>query len=55
MYSSPSIGDINGDGFADIVFGGFDLHVHAIDRDCHEILSDNVEDTVWSSPALYGR
>ncbi|MDP9332823.1 MAG: VCBS repeat-containing protein [Actinomycetota bacterium] len=53
VYSSPSIGDINGDGFADVVFGGFDLHVHAIDRDCHEILSDNVEDTVWSSPALY--
>ena len=53
MYSSPAIGDINGDGLPDIVFGGFDLHVHAIDRNCHEILSDNVEDTVWSSPALY--
>jgi FG-GAP-like repeat len=53
VYSSPAIGDINGDGFPDIVFGGFDLHVHAIDRNCHEIMSDNVEDTVWSSPALY--
>jgi hypothetical protein len=53
VYSSPAIGDINGDGVPDIVFGGFDLHVHAIDRNCHEIMSDNVEDTVWSSPALY--
>ena len=53
VYSSPAIGDINGDGFPDIVFGGFDLHIHAIDRNCHSILSDNVEDTVWSSPALY--
>ncbi len=35
VYSSPAIGDINGDGFPDIVFGGFDLHVHAIDRNCH--------------------
>jgi len=53
VFSSPAIGDINGDGAPDVVFGGFDLHVHAIDRNCHEILSDNVEDTVWSSPALY--
>ena len=53
VFSSPAIGDVNGDGFADIVFGGFDLHVHAIDRNCHEIMSDNTEDSVWSSPALY--
>ncbi len=53
VYSSPAIGDINGDGHPDIVFGGFDLHIHAIDRNCHQIMSDTVEDTVWSSPALY--
>ena len=53
VYSSPAIGDINGDGYPDVVFGGFDLHIHAIDRNCHQILSDNIEDTVWSSPALY--
>ncbi|MDQ1476338.1 MAG: hypothetical protein QOE62_1567 [Actinomycetota bacterium] len=53
VFSSPAIGDINGDGFPDIVFGAFDLHVHAIDRNCHQIMSDNVEDSVWSSPALF--
>ncbi len=53
VYSSPAIGDINGDGYPDVVFGGFDLHIHAIDRNCHQIMLDNIEDTTWSSPALY--
>jgi hypothetical protein len=53
VYSSPAIGDINGDGYPDVVFGAFDLHIHAIDRNCNQIMSDTTEDTVWSSPALY--
>jgi hypothetical protein len=53
VFSSPAIGDINGDGYPDIAFGAFDLHVYAIDRNCQTILSDPIEDTDWSSPALY--
>jgi hypothetical protein len=53
VYSSPAIGDVNGDGHPDIVFGSFDHGIYAIDRNCHTIFRYDVEDTVWSSPALY--
>ena len=55
VFSSPAIGDVDGDGNPDIVFGGFDLKVHAIDRNCNELsgFPVMVEDSTWSSPALY--
>ncbi|MCU1426480.1 MAG: hypothetical protein JWL83_480 [Actinomycetia bacterium] len=55
VYSSPAIGDVDGDGHPDIVFGGFDLRIHAIDRNCHELPGFPFyhDDTVFSSPSLY--
>ena len=55
VYSSPAVGDVNGDGRPDIVFGGWDLHIHAIDRNCHDLpgFPYMVEDSTWSSPALF--
>jgi hypothetical protein len=55
VFSSPAIGDVDGDGHPDIVFGGFDLQIHAIDRNCHELSGFPFwdDDTVWSSPSLY--
>jgi hypothetical protein len=55
VYSTPALGDVDGDGFRDIVFGGWDLYVHALDRNCNELpgFPVNVEDSTWSSPALY--
>jgi hypothetical protein len=55
VYSTPAIGDVNGDGYPDVVFGSWDHYIHAIDRNCHELSGFPyfVDDTVWSSPALY--
>jgi hypothetical protein len=55
VFSSPALGDVDGDSYPDIVFGAWDLHVHAIDRNCNPIsgFPINVEDSTWGSPALY--
>ena len=56
MYSSPAVGDIDGDGFPDIVVGGFDQEIHIFNRNGQQFLGNDpfwVYDTVWSSPAVY--
>jgi hypothetical protein len=68
VYSTPAVGDIDGDGFPDIAFGSWDFRTYAINRNC-EMLSGFIvnnfdyaknawstnynDDTVWSSPALF--
>jgi hypothetical protein len=55
VFSTPAVGDVDGDGFPDIVFGGWDSYIHALDRNCHELPGFPFfnDDTIWSSPALY--
>ncbi len=54
IYSTPAVGDLDGDGVLKIVFGGFDGNVWVLRPDG----SDQpgwpifVRDTIWSSPAL---
>ncbi|MCP4084333.1 MAG: hypothetical protein GY745_04670, partial [Actinomycetia bacterium] len=54
-YSTPAVGDIDGDGYKDIVFGSWDLRIYALDRNGDMIPGFPYKhgDTVWSSPALY--
>lgn len=54
IFSSPAVGDINGDGAQEIVVGNYGQRVYAW-KYTGEMLPGwpyNNEDTVWSSPAL---
>ncbi|MCQ3807419.1 MAG: FG-GAP-like repeat-containing protein [Acidimicrobiaceae bacterium] len=54
-YSTPAIGDINGDGIDEIIFGSYDFFVWAVDGKGNPLPGfpiDN-DDTIWASPALF--
>ncbi|MCP3855272.1 MAG: hypothetical protein GY698_11140 [Actinomycetia bacterium] len=55
VVSTPAVGDVDGDGKLDIVFGGWDLRIHALDRNGDPLPGFPFyhDDSVWSSPALY--
>jgi hypothetical protein len=54
VFSTPAIGDVDGDSFPDIVFGGWDSYIHVLNRDCQEVVPRFFnDDTIWSSPSLY--
>ena len=54
-YATPAIGDVDGDGRVDVVFGSWDFYIWAVDG--HGVplpgFPINNDDTVWSSPALF--
>ncbi len=52
VWNSPAIGDVDGDGVNDIVFGSFDNRIFAMHGDCGVFASFDNLDTVWSAPAL---
>ena len=55
VYTTPAIGDVNGDGRPDIVFGGFDLNVWAVNGKGEPLPGFPFDSggMVWSSPALF--
>lgn len=54
VFSSPALGDLDGDGTLEIVVGSYDMHVHAWHHDGRPVAGwpRLAYDTVWSSPVL---
>ena len=52
VFNAVALGDVDGDGSKDAVFGSFDHRIYAINRDCGLIAQFDNTDTVWSAPAL---
>lgn len=55
VFSSPAIGDVDGDGRNDVVFGSWDHKIYALHGDGSMVSGFPVDntDTVFSSPALF--
>lgn len=54
IHSSPTIADVDGDGRNEVIFGGFDRHLHVLNDQGQDISPwpRLVDDTVWSSAAV---
>ena len=56
VFSTPAIGDVDGDGQMEVAFGSFDARVYLVrgsdGTDKHN-WPRYVRDTIWSSPALF--
>ncbi len=55
VVGTPAVGDVNGDGHPDVVFGGFDHRIYVVDRSGRILPGFPMDslDTIWDSPALY--
>ncbi|MBN1954077.1 MAG: FG-GAP repeat protein [Anaerolineae bacterium] len=52
VHAAPALADVDGDGNAEIVYGAWDAHVHALNHDGSPLWEVFIRDTIWSSPAI---
>jgi hypothetical protein len=52
VFGSPAVGDVDGDGVSEIVFGSFNDQIYALTGACNVLAQFDNQDTIWSSPAL---
>ena len=53
VFNAPAIGDVDGDGLKDVVFGSFDHWIYVVDHQCRVLGSFDNRDSIWSAPALF--
>ncbi len=53
VFNAPAIGDVDGDGRPEVVFGSFDHGIYVIDAGCRLEGFFESKDTIFSSPALF--
>lgn len=53
VFGAPAIGDVDGDGRAEVVFGSFDHHIRVVDADCRLLGVFESKDSIFSAPALH--
>jgi hypothetical protein len=55
VISTPAVGDVNGDGRREVVFGSWDHRLYVVDRNGRALPGFPMDtlDTIWSSPALF--
>lgn len=52
VFSSPALADVTGDGYLEVIYGGYDAYVRVLRHNGTVLWSYFNRDTIWSSPAV---